>query len=450
MMLPFAGPLRAYTGKAMNVGWEIVGDGGTGKSVLLDLMGSTCGNPLAGEQGYFGLSFATTDAGIEWEYQNYSDLIMLIDEGNLYEMDATSGRRGKAFSKLIMGMGKGQEKHRYRTTSRTFRFVFATSANETLIDIVRGSSAKAVTDAVADRLMTIPLTGREFGIFDFLPEAYEDNAGDFFADLMSGAIQHHGLAMPHYLQELVNLVAEDRYVFVSKVARYVADFRREACIDANAGSLRRVAEAFGLVYAAGRLACHVGSLPTNYEPLSATLACYRLYRSAMQSEQSAAQILIGLANDKEVFDLDRNPPPEMSKHDFDNTKAFRKTNRQGRLEIQIPVASIRRLVPDWNRVKRDDFEVARLLVREGERNTVKRRIRANSASEDRVVCLVVDPIKAGEPAAGGMLESDSELAIEKPSICRKPEAMVEAEGSNKKSRPKRRKSRLRRRRGSKI
>lgn len=394
LMIPFAGPLRAYTQKVMNFGWEFVGDPASGKSVLLQLLCSACGGALDGDEGNFGLSFAATSAGIEWEIQNYSDLVMIIDESNLYEMSLGKAARGRAFSQLLMSLGKGQEKHRYRTASRTFKFVFVTSANETLRNIIEGTNPKEVIDAVADRLMTIPLAGRELGIFDHLPEGYEDS-GDLFADLVSAAAENHGLAMPNYVEKLVDLVDDDKEAFVERIDHYVSEFRREARVEANSGSAARVAEAFGLVYAAGRLAIHVGSLPAEFDPLASTLACYRLHRSAFQPEPSAAEILIALMDDDDVVDLDNGPLPEMSKHDFDNTKAFRKTNKHDEVELLIPSASIRRLIPDWNRVRRDNFEVARMVRREGDRHTVHRKVRENSTSEDRVVCVVPDQSAVG-------------------------------------------------------
>ncbi len=388
LMIPFAGPLRALTQRVMNFGWELVGDGGTGKSVLLQLMCSTCGGSLGGNEGNFGLSFSATKAGIEWEMQNYSDLVMCIDEGDLFEMNLGKAARGRAFSELLMALGKGQERHRYRTSARTFKFVFATSANETLLDIIGGTSAGAVIDAVADRLMTIPLAGRELGIFDCLPSGYDD-VGDLFADLVGAAAQNHGTAMPHYIEKLVTLVAENRDRFIERIDQHLREFRREARIEANAGSATRVADAFGLVYAAGRLAIHLGSLPSEFDPLGSALYCYRLHRSAFRPQPSAAETLLALLDDDEVIDLDRIALPRLSKRAFDETKAFRKTNRYGELELLIPPASIRRNIPDWNRVRRADFEVARMIRREGDAHTVHRAVRVG-VSPDRVICIVPD------------------------------------------------------------
>lgn len=387
LMAPFAGPLRTHTTRVENFGWELIGPPATGKSVLLQLASSICGGSLGGDEGNFGLSFAATRAGVEWETQNYSDLVMIIDEGNLFELNASRTARGRSFSELLMALGKGQEKRRYGTSSRTFRFVWMTSSNETLIEVIGGTSAESVVDAVADRLMTIPLKDREFGVFDELPLTYSD-IGDFIADLVNASEQHHGLAMRHYLQQVVNLAHEDVAEFRSRLDGHIAEFRHHACIEANAGSSRRVADAFGLVYAAGRLAVYSGALPASFDPLSSTLACYGLHKAAFQPDPSAASMLIALADDPDVIDLDETQLVRMSDEEVAETKAFLRTNNQRERELLIPPSSIRNLIQDWNRVRRDDFELSRLLRRDGQRHTVKRRIRSNSES-DRVICVVM-------------------------------------------------------------
>jgi hypothetical protein len=286
-----------------------------------------------------------------------------------------------------MALGKGQEKRRYGVTSRTFRFVFATSSNESLMDVIGGTTASGVTEAVADRLMTVPLAGRELGVFDHIPPGYSD-IGDFIADLVNASAIHHGTAMRHFIQSLVSLSAKDRVAFRSRLESHISDFRHHACVEANAGSARRVADSFGLVYAAARLAKYVGALPDSFDPLSSALECYSLHKSAFLPQPSAAERLRALFDDPDVVDLDRGPLPTLSDRRLAKTKAFLRSNRTGEIELLIPPNAIRNLVPNWNQVRRDDFEVARMVRRDGDgRHTVKRRVRQNSPS-DRVICFV--------------------------------------------------------------
>lgn len=318
---------------------------------------------------------------------------MIIDEGNLFELGQSPGARGRAFSQLLMALGKGQEKRRYGTTSRTFRFVFASASNESLLEIIGGTSSQNVIEAVADRLMTLSLTGREHGVFDRLPKGYADT-GDFIADLVNASTQEHGTAMRHYLQKLVDLSARDPLIFRARLEQHITDFRQEACIEANAGSARRVADAFGLVYAAGRLARWTGALPEGFDPLASALECYRLHRTSTQPQPSAAARVRALLEDPEVIDLDRRVP-RLTDEKLAATKAFRYTNPQNDTEILLPPASVRRLIPDWNRVRRDDYEVSRMLVRESGRYMTKRNVRRNKKA-DRVICLI--PGRSGASA----------------------------------------------------
>jgi hypothetical protein len=96
-------------------------------------------------------------------------------------------------------------------------------------------------------------------------------------------------------------------------------------------------------------------------------------------------------DDPEIINLDRRVP-RLSDQQLAATKAFRRTNRQGDVEILLTPTSIKRQIPDWNRVRRDDYEVSRMMVRDDRRHTTKRKVRRNEKA-DRVVCLV--------PGSGG-------------------------------------------------
>lgn len=395
MMVPFAGSLRGYTQRVQNFGWELVGEPGSGKSVLLQLMSSICGGCLDGDDGNFGLSFAATAAGIEFETRHYSDLSLHIDEGNLFEYGTSKASRARAFIQLLMALGKGQEKLRYGATTRTFRFVYVMSTNETLLEVIGGTSPQSVVDAVTDRLMTISLNGREHGVFNEVPAGYGDS-GDFIAALIQAASQNHGVAMRHFLQGLVTIAAEDRDRLIERIEECVAEFREETGVDPNAGSARRVAESFGLVYAAGRLAIHLGALPATFDPLVSTLACYRLYRSAVRPQMSAAETLLELLDDSEVIDLDQGLP-DLTDDELDGTKAFRQTNKRGETELLVRPRSMYRLIANWNVVRRDDFEVSRMTLREKTGWTVKRNVRRNRKKKDRVICVVPDRRPSSPP-----------------------------------------------------
>lgn len=385
MSVPFAGPLRAFTSRTDNFGWDLSGPKGCGKSVMLQLMASACGGSQNGPEGNFGLSFAATAVGLEQEMQVYSDLVMLIDEATLFEQNQSRMVRGRAFSQLFMALGKGEEKRRHGADSRAFRFVFATTSNEPLAEVLEGSNSSAVAAAVADRLMTVSLDKRRHGIFDRIGGRRVD-PGELITALIAAKTQHYGVAMRAYLAKLIELAAEDSAVFRNKLDNHISDFRREVLIPSSDGSARRVADAFGLVYAASMLAKHFDVLPANYDPLRSTLACYRLHAVSSVTESGSMEILRGLLDDRKTIDLDAVSRVEMSDAEFHSALAFKTTNRKGQREILIPPASVRRLFPDWNNVRRNDADIAKMIVRDSDRQTTKRHIRRGHRP-DRVVCI---------------------------------------------------------------
>lgn len=385
-MAAFAAPLRSLLNRDENSGFEIPGEAACAKSTLLNLVSSICGGFLGGDQGKYPLSFATTAAGIEWETQNYSDLPLIVDDGTLYELGASPRSRANSLMQLLMSLGKGEEKRRYGTTSRKFKFVFLTSANQSLLQIIGGQNAAEVVEAVSHRLSTIPLFGREFGVFDRLPDGYVD-IGDFIADLINAASANHGWSMRHFLQQLVEKVALDPVAFRDRLESHIANFRERAGIEANGGAARRVADSFGLVYAAGRLAKHFGALPETFDPLASTLACYGLHRASVVPTPSPAMLLQALAEDNEIIDLDKVGKRHMTDEQFATAKGFRQKNRQGEVEHLLTPAYVRSIIAGWNQVRRDDYEVARMIRRERGHHTVKRSVRSNKAN-DRLICLV--------------------------------------------------------------
>jgi hypothetical protein len=128
----------------------------------------------------------------------------------------------------------------------------------------------------------------------------------------------------------------------------------------------------------------LGALPQSYDPLASTLACYRLHKAAFRTGPSAIEVLRDLLEDPEVIDLDQGRPT-LNDRKLARVKAFKRTTKQGLTELLIPPASIHVLVADWNRIRRDDYEVARTIVREDGRHTVQRRVR--NGRTDRMICF---------------------------------------------------------------
>jgi hypothetical protein len=386
LMMPFAAPLRSLTNRTDNFGFEYVSEPHKGKSTLLQVMSSMHGGALGGEDGDYGLSFAATDNGIETEMVRHSDLLIPIDEADQYQTNLSRTARGKAFTKIMMDLGQGREKLRYKGKSRRFRFAFFITSNEDLNEICHGTSAPVVLAAAAERLMTIPLKGREHGVFDYLPRGYADPA-DLVADVAQGMADHHGTAMRHYLQELVNARAQDSENFENRLDEHIAEFRKQVYVSNYEKLSRRVADAFGLVFAAGLFAKRCGVLPAEFDPMAAALECYRLHRGAFETEPDAVERLLALVDDPETIDLDRVGIQVIAKGALTKVKAFKRTGKSGNIDLLIPEPSILRIFPNWSQVRRQ-YPVSRLLKRQQDRWTWKARVRSNRDNDPMVFVMV--------------------------------------------------------------
>ena len=375
MMTMFAGPLLRFTRRLDNLGFEIAGPPGRGKSTLQLLMASAVGPAVGSTGATYWRSLNTTINALEEAMPSYNDLTMVLDEagglpGSGKEEERADQMRGLAF-RLAGGHIKGRYGERSRPRNR---LIYVISTNRSVISLVsQGHSAEA--EAVADRLMTVPLIDdRQFGIFDSQPAAF-GSTGAFAEMLKVGASQDYGHAMPAYLRYLVTLCARAPKLFQRWVNWRVARFVRACGADTNNGSQLRVAEAFGLVEAGGYLAGRAGVLPKNYRTSEAALECYRLHRDHGRVPKSFDDRLRSLIRNASTIDLDKLASSRLPAEQVAARRAFLLTSSSGVRELMVPRAWRDRLFPDWNRLRDDPDFRRRLKTSERDRNTNDRVIR---------------------------------------------------------------------------
>jgi len=110
-------------------------------------------------------------------------------------------------------------------------------------------------------VLTIPIADdRPHGIFDRIPEGMDGHG--YVTQLLNAAHTNFGHAMPKFIKKPVKAAAKDRDTVIEQINRHIAHFRKRAGVDVNNGAEVRVADAFGLVYAAGRLAKDYEVLPS--------------------------------------------------------------------------------------------------------------------------------------------------------------------------------------------
>lgn len=387
LMFMFAAPLLRIIGRNGNFGFELAGPKGVGKTTLQYLASSVAGPAMdAGGRNYW-VSANATVAGLEGVMAEHADLPLIIEETNLFAAGSADRQRAAQFNELVFRLADGSVKARYQDhAQKRFRFLYLTSTNEPLNQVLAGHRI-AVSDAAADRLLTLPLGfDRPFGSFDSVPAEYED-ARAFAAALTSAVRRYHGTPLRWFLDRLVRAKNKDPARLRGRIERSMTRFREKVDGDRNSGSEARVADAFGLVFAAGKLAQEYGTLPRDFKCLKAARVAHELNRSAME-RLTPKDRLLRLAARKDLIKLVRGKLPDLTDDQLTSVPGFISSGRGGRRELLLHPSAFHRAFADTGGVLRDP-DVRKMLVCDTDRRqTVKRRLRANRPPE-RAYCFVL-------------------------------------------------------------
>lgn len=386
MMLAFVAPLLKFTDRISNFGFELVGLGGKGKSTVQQLMSSALGGPVPSPSGHYWITLDATRAGISIALREHSDLPLILEEANLFSPGESDRVRGTRMKDLAFQLSSGHEKLKQGVSHpRAYRFVYLLSTNQSLRELAIGSAASP-TSAAADRLMTIPVPD-EGGVFNSCPKAFAGR-GEFAKVLLRCAREQHGTAIRRFLQKLVQHRADREENLAQRIEHHIVQFCRTAGIkDDDDGSPRRVAEAFGLVVAAGRLAQHYRVLPRSLDCEAVALACYRLHcPNADRKEAGILEQLVQISRDPKTISLNASKLRNLTTRELDEHGVFIHRNRRGQTELLFWPPAFQRRFRDFGSVLRKP-EVAAMMKGEKGRKTLKRAIR--QGREDRVYCFVL-------------------------------------------------------------
>jgi hypothetical protein len=246
-----------------------------------------------------------------------------------------------------------------------------------------GGSEAAIA-AAADRLITLPVPS-DGGVFKTCPEGYAGR-GEFAKALIKSAGEQHGTAIRRFLAQLVQHRADGEEKLRERIEHHIANFRCAAGVPDDDGSQSRVADAFGLVMAAGRLAKHYGVLPKRLDCEAVSLACYRLYRPAARRKTSILDELVEISRNPKTLTIDASKLRDLTNRQLDQHEAFLHRNRRGQTELLFWPPAFQRRFPDYGRTLRQP-EVSAYMKVDKDRVTVKRPIRVGR--EDRVYCFVL-------------------------------------------------------------
>ncbi len=388
MMVVFAPPLLRLSSREDNFGFEIVGRRGKGKSTFQLLASSAVGIPSSNIGHKYVVSMDATRVGIESTLEAHSDMALIIDEAGLFAPDDPPRTRGRKMRDIALKLGTGEEKRKYgNLRPQSYRTIFVISGNEPLASLTAGLSG-GINEAAADRLITLPIGDREFGLLEHCPSGFDD-VRDFVKHLMACATRQHGTAIRAFLAGLVQHRHENEEGLRKRIDKLLKGFRRRVGVRKNDGSAGRVADAFGLVMVAGRLAQYYKVLPKSFDCAAAAEFCYRLAQGTRVAEETFVEQLIRISRGSDVIPLEKSMPFR-SNTQLDETTAFLHRGRRGRSELIFWPRSFQRQFPNFVRLLRRP-EVDRMLIKEkfkGElRSTTKRSIRPGKM--ERVYCFVL-------------------------------------------------------------
>ncbi|SFP45532.1 DUF927 domain-containing protein [Sphingomonas rubra] len=376
MMAMFAAPLLRWTNRADNIGLELAGPPGCGKSTLQLIMASAAGPAIGDDDATYWRSLNATNNALEMVMEHYNDMTMVLDEAGLVEGAGRTQTRAATTRDIAFRLAAGQVKHRFGTPAGPrSRLVYVLSTNQPIATLL-GSAHVAEADAIADRLITLPiLNERPHGIFDNCPPSFP-SSGALAEALKRAAAENYGHAMPVYLAYLAKEAARRPKALRRKVEGYVAEFIERAGTNTNDGSHLRVAQAIGLVYAGGRLAKTAGALPPPYQCGRAALAALSLHRAHARVAISFDDRLVALMRHPATIDLAKVEITEVAEDVRSRCPAFLYTGRSGPRELLVPIVHMDRVFPGWQALSDDPDFMQRLNPPKG------RKVRDRPIGED--------------------------------------------------------------------
>lgn len=234
-----------------------------------------------------------------------------------------------------------------------------TSANVALAEEL-AYHRQAVADAAGDRLLTLPIgKDRPYGVFDCLPEGFA-TSGDLAAHVQKLIKRHYGKPFRRFLTKLVDEAKSDKRGLRREIRQNMAMFREKCGVDPNDGSALRVADAFALVYAAGRLARRYKALSPRMRCGSAALAAYRLHLAARRRGPTALEQLLAIARHPDALRIPLNGKGKGDAKARAAAPAYIRERRSGDDELVILAGDLERLFPD-PRLLLNDPQVRALL-----------------------------------------------------------------------------------------
>jgi hypothetical protein len=286
--LSFAGPVCAALGFEPP-GIQFVGRGGSGRTTAGQVIAATWGgdaNPASLLP--FGASWNTTVNELDYVAAAHNQTLLWLDDMENAEKEAV-----KAIMRIMNGQGKGRMTERRRQTYFT---PLMSTANKSVVEVLKDLGFKKGFEPYIDRLMDIPLP--EGSPYFFEGVASDEEFIAFVGKLRSAARENFGLAGRAFLNRLVKELKSDREKLQKFCTARLDRFRKAAedIVSTTGRNLTRAKTRFATIFAAGCVAISYGILPfTEAELLDAVWTCLRDHVAFIEKELGVASTALKAA-----------------------------------------------------------------------------------------------------------------------------------------------------------
>lgn len=242
-----AGPLLHVLDKPnTNFGIHIRGNSSSGKSVALMIGASVSGSPKLLR------SWSATINGLEGYALASNDLTLHLDEIN--EKTNASRELGQCIYKLMNGTSKGRANvlGNARPTKK-WRLIVLSSGEQGLAEILSTETGEVNTGLLL-RLVDVPADARcGFGVNETLPSGCQ-NIQTYGAQMKEAVSKYYGTALRAWLSLLFEHIENGGLESLNRKINSIVQQFVEKYAKGGTSQIKRVAEGFGLLVAAGELA----------------------------------------------------------------------------------------------------------------------------------------------------------------------------------------------------